>query len=51
MDQRRPKTKLQRECLLENNGKIFQVPCVTVTQEKWNSSIEKMKEIVAVQTT
>ena len=31
------------ECTLENNQEMSQGTCVTVTEEKWNSSIQKKK--------
>ena len=32
------------ECTLENNQEMLQGPCVTVTKEEWNSSIQKISE-------
>ena len=38
------KGKSKVKCKLGNNGKILRGPCVTVAQEKRNSSTEKMSE-------
>ena len=32
------------ECPLGDNGKKLQEPCVAVTQEEWDRSLERMKK-------